>query len=78
LVVASHEAAVAQIEQLVNPLLDLRLLEVLWAQSGRILPTLILIRDVYPSLTRHHSSGEEVLDHPWSVQARPVDQAHQL
>ena len=45
---------------------------------GRVLATLVLIRRVYPPLARHDSLAEEVPNHSWHVQARLVDQVHQL
>ena len=33
---------------------------------------------MHPPLARHNSSAEEVPDHSWPIQARPVDQVHQL
>ena len=77
-VVASHEAAVGQVEQLVDVVLDLRLLQVISVFPGRVLASLVLVCQVHSPLAWHDSSAEEVADHTGPVQARPVDQIHQL
>ena len=45
---------------------------------GQVWTSCVLIRRMHPPLARHDSTTEDVPDHSWSVQSRPVDQGHQF
>ena len=62
-IVASHEVAVRQVEQLVESSLDLGLLYVVPVHPGQVLASLVLVHQVHSPLARHDTSAEEVADH---------------